>query len=114
MPSWQPAFLNETSMQPCSLPRLGAVKPTSHTTTDSICATIADGGRVQRCLPQGAWACDSGARRHRQRVPDGRLMVAPNPTIVTTKVPFTVRKRGGRKLVLAPEGSPVPVKRLWD
>jgi len=47
-------------------------------------------------------------------VPDGRLTVAPNPTIVTTKVPFTVRKRGGRKLVLAPEGSPVPVKRLWD
>jgi len=35
-------------------------------------------------------------------------MVAPNPTIVTIKVPFTVRKRGGRKLVLAPEGSPVP------
>src|SRR5262245_53817127 len=34
-------------------------------------------------------------------------MVAPNPTIVTTKVPFAVRKRGGPKLVLAPDGAPV-------
>lgn len=28
--------------------------------------------------------------------------------VVTIKVPFAVRKRGGRKLVLAPDGSPVP------
>ena len=27
---------------------------------------------------------------------------------VTIKVPFAVRKRGGRKLVLAPNGAPVP------
>ena len=28
--------------------------------------------------------------------------------VVTLKVPFTVHKRGGRKLVLAPDGAPVP------
>ncbi|MFO1158487.1 MAG: hypothetical protein U1E60_06585 [Reyranellaceae bacterium] len=28
--------------------------------------------------------------------------------VVTLKIPFTVRKRGGRKLVLAPDGAPVP------
>lgn len=28
--------------------------------------------------------------------------------VVTIKVPFTVRKRGGRKLVLAPGGAPMP------
>jgi len=28
--------------------------------------------------------------------------------VVTIKVPFAVRKRGGRKLVLAPDGTPVP------
>ncbi|MFO1158502.1 MAG: hypothetical protein U1E60_06660 [Reyranellaceae bacterium] len=27
---------------------------------------------------------------------------------MTIKIPFTVRKRGGRKLVLAPDGAPVP------
>lgn len=29
--------------------------------------------------------------------------------VVTIKVPFAVRKRGGRKLVLAPDGVPVPL-----
>ena len=29
-------------------------------------------------------------------------------TVVTIKIPFTVRKRGGRKLVLAPDGAPMP------
>jgi hypothetical protein len=33
---------------------------------------------------------------------------APDPAVVTIKVPFAVRKRGGRKLVLAPDGAPVP------
>ncbi|MFO1158491.1 MAG: hypothetical protein U1E60_06605 [Reyranellaceae bacterium] len=28
--------------------------------------------------------------------------------VVTVKIPFTVRKRGGRKLVLAPDGAPIP------
>ena len=28
--------------------------------------------------------------------------------VVTIKIPFTVRKRGGRKLVLAPDGAPIP------
>ena len=28
--------------------------------------------------------------------------------VVTIKVPFAVYKRGGRKLVLAPDGAPVP------
>ena len=28
--------------------------------------------------------------------------------VVTIKVPFAVRKRGGRKLVLAPDGAPLP------
>ena len=28
--------------------------------------------------------------------------------VVTIKVPFTVRQRGGRKLVLAPDGAPMP------
>jgi hypothetical protein len=35
-------------------------------------------------------------------------MAAPDPAVVTVKVPFAVRKRGGRKLVLAPDGAPVP------
>src|SRR5262245_39211431 len=35
-------------------------------------------------------------------------MSAPNPTVVTIKVPFAVRKRGGRKLVFAPDGAPAP------
>jgi hypothetical protein len=35
-------------------------------------------------------------------------MPAPDPAVVTIKVPFAVRKRGGRKLVLAPDGAPVP------
>lgn len=30
------------------------------------------------------------------------------PAVVTVKVPFAVRKRGGRKLVLTPDGAPVP------
>jgi hypothetical protein len=35
-------------------------------------------------------------------------MPAPESAVVTIKVPFAVRKRGGRKLVLAPNGAPVP------
>lgn len=35
-------------------------------------------------------------------------MPVPDPAAVTIKVPFAVRKRGGRKLVLAPDGAPVP------
>ncbi|MGE3067163.1 MAG: hypothetical protein AB7K67_16385 [Hyphomicrobiaceae bacterium] len=35
-------------------------------------------------------------------------MPAPDPAVVTIKVPFAVRKRGGRKLVLAPDGAPMP------
>jgi hypothetical protein len=35
-------------------------------------------------------------------------MPAPDTALVTIKVPFAIRKRGGRKLVLAPDGVPVP------
>jgi hypothetical protein len=35
-------------------------------------------------------------------------MPAPESAVVTIKVPFAVRKRGGRKLVLAPDGALVP------
>ena len=35
-------------------------------------------------------------------------MPAPESVVVTIKVPFAVRKRGGRKLVLAPDGAPMP------
>ena len=35
-------------------------------------------------------------------------MPAADPAVVTIKVPFAVRKRGGRKLVLAPDGAPLP------
>jgi hypothetical protein len=35
-------------------------------------------------------------------------MPALELTVVTIKVPFAVRKRGGRKLVLAPDGAPIP------
>src|SRR5215475_4042216 len=35
-------------------------------------------------------------------------MPAPDPAVVTIKVPFAVRKHGGRKLVLAPDGAPAP------
>jgi hypothetical protein len=34
-------------------------------------------------------------------------MPAPESAVVTIKVPFAVRKRGGRKLVLA-DGAPIP------
>lgn len=36
-------------------------------------------------------------------------MPRQEPAVVTIKVPFAVRKRGGRKLVLAPNGAPVPL-----
>jgi len=36
-------------------------------------------------------------------------MPAPDSGVVTIKVPFAVRKRGGRKLVLAPDGAPIPL-----
>jgi len=35
-------------------------------------------------------------------------MPQQEPAVVTIKVPFAVRKRGGRKLVLAPDGAPMP------
>jgi hypothetical protein len=35
-------------------------------------------------------------------------MPRQEPALVTIKVPFAVHKRGGRKLVLAPDGAPVP------
>src|SRR6478609_809596 len=35
-------------------------------------------------------------------------MPAPDSGVVTISVPFAVRKRGGRKLVLAPDGAPMP------
>lgn len=35
-------------------------------------------------------------------------MLGHDPAVVTVKVPFAVRKRGGRKLVLTPDGAPVP------
>ena len=35
-------------------------------------------------------------------------MPAPESAVVIIKVPFAVRERGGRKLVLAPDGAPVP------
>jgi len=30
-------------------------------------------------------------------------------SVVTIKIPFALRKRGGRKLILAPDGAPVPM-----
>jgi hypothetical protein len=35
-------------------------------------------------------------------------MPRAEPAVVTVKVPFAVRKRGGRKLVLAPDGASMP------
>jgi hypothetical protein len=35
-------------------------------------------------------------------------MPSTGAAVVTITVPFAVRKRGGRKLVLAPDGAPVP------
>src|SRR5947207_2032244 len=35
-------------------------------------------------------------------------MPASDPPIVAIKVPFAIRKRGGRRLVLAPDGAPLP------
>ena len=37
------------------------------------------------------------------------MIPRPEPAIVTIKVPFAVRRRGGRKLVLAPDGASVPL-----
>jgi len=36
-------------------------------------------------------------------------MSTSDPSVVTVKVPFAVHRRGGRKLVLAPDGAPVPL-----
>src|SRR4051812_21865617 len=36
-------------------------------------------------------------------------MPAPDPAVVNIKVAFAVRKRGGRKVVLAPDGAPMPL-----
>jgi hypothetical protein len=36
------------------------------------------------------------------------VRTARDSDVVTIKVPFAVRKRGGRKLILAPDGAPVP------
>jgi hypothetical protein len=35
-------------------------------------------------------------------------MPPPTSGVVTIKVPFAVRRRGGRKLVLTPDGAPMP------
>ena len=35
-------------------------------------------------------------------------MAASDPAVVTIKVPFAVRKHGGPKLILAPDGAPMP------
>lgn len=35
-------------------------------------------------------------------------MPLPDSAVVTIKVPFAVCKRGGRKLVLSPDGAPMP------
>jgi len=35
-------------------------------------------------------------------------MPSRETAIVTIKVPFAIRKRGGRKLILAPDGAPMP------
>ncbi len=35
-------------------------------------------------------------------------MTASDSAVVTIKVPFALRKRGGRNLVLAPDGAPMP------
>jgi hypothetical protein len=35
-------------------------------------------------------------------------MPAPDTALVTIKVPFAIRKRGGRKVILAPDGVPMP------
>src|SRR5262245_35646957 len=69
--------------------------------------------------PQAGWARaaaadpGAGARRpgawcHWRRLPEGRLMPAPDAGVVAIKVAFAVRKRGGRKLVLTPDGAPFP------
>ncbi len=36
------------------------------------------------------------------------MTAARDAGVVTIKLPFAVRKRGGRKLVLAPDGAPMP------
>jgi hypothetical protein len=35
-------------------------------------------------------------------------MAASDPAVVTIKVPFAVRKHGGSKLILTPDGAPMP------
>ena len=35
-------------------------------------------------------------------------MPAPDPAVATAKVPVAIQKRGGRKVVLAPNGAPMP------
>jgi hypothetical protein len=55
-----------------------------------------------------AWARCARTQLDRRWDAEGCLMPAHDPAVVTVKVPFAVRKRGGRKLVLAPDGAPVP------
>jgi hypothetical protein len=59
--------------------------------------------------------------RHQSRIPQGGVMTEPNPTndgrSVTVRVPISIRRRGGRKLVLAPDGTNVttaPIRRHID
>src|SRR5207248_10522864 len=46
---------------------------------------------------------------HQTRIPEGGVMTEPNLTgdghTVTVRIPISIRRRGGRKLVLAPDGT---------
>ncbi len=58
-----------------------------------------------RPAPAGRWARALGAGSLRQRgKPSGGSMSAPAQTL-TVRVPFTIRKRGGRKLAIAADGT---------
>ena len=39
---------------------------------------------------------------------DGLRSAAQDSDVVTIKVPFAIRQGGGRRLVLAPDGAPMP------
>ena len=86
--------------------------------------------RAGRCQPgrrrhpaadRGADESGRGPARRQTGITEGGVMTEPNLTgdgrTVTVRVPISIRRRGGRKLVLAPDGTNVttaPVRRHID
>ena len=67
-----------------------------------------DGADI-RLRTEGLTNLVADLRADQTGIPEGGVMTEPNPTgdgrTVTVRVPISIRRRGGRKLVLAPDGT---------